>query len=141
VALGVGDPAAIAVVFLGLFFILTLAVVNTMRSVDQVAINTARVLGASRFQLLQYVILPSSLPSIFVIIRVNFFAAWMAVLAAEAVGVGTGLGMIIWSGRQMMNMKLTFFGMGMIGIVGFFIDQVLVQIQHRVLWWKTAAQL
>jgi NitT/TauT family transport system permease protein len=141
VALGVGDSAAVAVVFLGLFFILTLAVVNTMRGVDQVYINTARVLGASRFQLLRYVILPAILPSMFVIIRVNFFAAWMAVLAAEAVGVGTGLGMIIWAGRQMLNMKLTFLGMAMIGVVGFLIDQFFVQMQKRVLWWKSTAEV
>jgi NitT/TauT family transport system permease protein len=141
VALGVGDPAAILVVFLGLFFILTLAVVNTMRGVDQVYINTARVLGASRFQLLREVILPAILPSMFVIIRVNFFAAWMAVLAAEAVGVGTGLGMIIWSGRQMLNMKLTFLGMALIGVVGFLIDQFFVQMQKRVLWWRSAAEV
>ena len=141
VAFGIGDRAAVAVVFLGLFFILTLAVVNTMKGVDQVYINTARVLGATRFQLLREVILPAILPSMFVIIRVNFFAAWMAVLAAEAVGVGTGLGMIIWAGRQMLNMKLTFFGMALIGLVGFLIDQLFVLIQKRVLWWRTAAEL
>jgi NitT/TauT family transport system permease protein len=141
VAFGIGDPAAVAVVFLGLFFILTLAVVNTMKGVDQIYLNTALVLGATRFQLLRDVILPATLPSMLVIIRVNFFAAWMAVLAAEAVGVGTGLGMVIWAGRQMLNMKLTFFGMALIGLVGFLIDQLFVQLQKRVLWWRTGAEV
>jgi NitT/TauT family transport system permease protein len=141
VLFGVGDGAAIFVVFIGLFFVLTLAVVNTMRNVDQVYINAARVLGASRLQLARHVILPAALPALFVIMRINFFAAWMAVLVAEAIGVSSGLGMIIWMGRQTMNMKLTFLGMAMIGVVSFALDQIFIQIQNRVLWWKNAAQV
>jgi NitT/TauT family transport system permease protein len=141
VVFGVGDGAAIFVVFIGLFFVLTLAVVNTMRNVDQIFISTARVLGGNRAQIARHVILPAALPSLFVIVRINFFAAWMAVLVAEAVGVSSGLGMIIWMGRQMMNMKLTFLGMAMIGVVSFALDQFFVQIQNRVLWWKSAAQV
>jgi NitT/TauT family transport system permease protein len=141
VVFGIGDGAAIFVVFIGLFFVLTLAVVNTMRNVDQIFINTARVLGANRAQIARHVIMPAALPSLFVIMRINFFAAWMAVLVAEAVGVSSGLGMIIWMGRQMMNMKLTFLGMIMIGVVSFALDQLFLLIQNRVLWWKNAAQV
>jgi NitT/TauT family transport system permease protein len=141
VVFGVGDGAAIFVVFIGLFFVLTLAVVNTMRNVDQTYVNTAKVLGASKAQIARHVILPAALPSLFVIVRINFFAAWMAVLVAEAVGVSSGLGMIIWMGRQMMNMKLTFLGMAMIGVVSFGLDQLFLLIQNRVLWWKATARV
>jgi NitT/TauT family transport system permease protein len=141
VVFGVGNAAAIFVVFIGLFFVLSLAVVNTMRNVDQTYINTARVLGATRAQTIRHVILPAALPALFVIMRINFFAAWMAVLIAEAIGVSSGLGMIIWMGRQMMNMKLTFLGMIMIGAVSFALDQLFVLIQNRVLWWKAAAHV
>jgi NitT/TauT family transport system permease protein len=41
----------------------------------------------------------------------------------------------------MLNMKLTFFGMALIGLVGFLIDQLFVQIQKRVLWWRTGAEV
>src|SRR6266540_1014097 len=46
VAFGIGDGAAIFVVFIGSIFTLTLGTVNHMTHVDQVYINTARVLGA-----------------------------------------------------------------------------------------------
>jgi NitT/TauT family transport system permease protein len=141
VVFGIGDAAAIFVVFIGLFFVLTLAIVNTMRNVDQLYINTARVLGATRMQLARHVILPATFPSLFVIMRINFLAAWMAVLAAEAVGVDNGLGVIIWLGRAFMNMKLTFLGMALIGVVGFVLDQLFVQVQNRVLWWKSIARV
>ena len=43
-AFGIGDGAAIFVVFVGIFFLLTLATVNAVNNVDQLYINTARVL-------------------------------------------------------------------------------------------------
>ncbi len=141
VAFGIGDGAAIFVVFIGSIFTLTLGTVNHMKHVDQVYINTARVLGASRRQVMQHVILPAILPNLFVIMRLNLFGAWTGVLAAEMVGVNTGLGTIVMVGRQMMNMNLTFLGMAMIGLVGYLLDVGFGLIQTRVLWWKSTAQL
>jgi ABC-type nitrate/sulfonate/bicarbonate transport system permease component len=140
-AFGVGDRAAIFVVFISVVFTLTLGTVNNMHNVDQVYINTARVLGASRRQVIQHVIFPAVLPQLFVIMRINLFGAWMGVLAAEMVGVRSGLGAIVVVGRQMMNMNLTFLGMAMIGLVGYLLDASFGLVQRRVLWWKSTAQL
>jgi hypothetical protein len=114
-AFGIGDGAAIFVVFISVVFTLTLGTVNNMHNVEQLYINTARVLGANRRQVIQHVIFPAILPNLFVIMRINLFGAWMGVLAAEMVGVRTGMGAIVVAGRQMMNMNLTFLGMAMIG--------------------------
>jgi NitT/TauT family transport system permease protein len=141
VAFGIGDGAAVFVVFVGIFFVLELATVNSMHNVDQLYINTARVLGANRHQVMRHVIFPAILPQLFVIMRVNLFGAWMGVLTAEMVGVNTGLGTIVLVGRQMMNMNLTFLGMAMIGLMGYLLDAGLALVQRRVLWWRSEAQL
>ena len=141
VAFGIGDGAAIFVVFIGIVFTLTLGTVHHMTHVHQVYINSARVLGASRRQVMFHVILPAILPNLFVIMRINFFGAWTGVLAAEMVGVNTGLGTIVMVGCQMMNMNLTFLGMAMIGLVGYFLDASCGLVQKRVLWWRSSAQL
>ena len=72
VAFGIGDGAAIFVVFIGIVFTLTLGTVHHMTYVHQVYINSARVLGASRRQVMFHVILPAILPNLFVIMRINF---------------------------------------------------------------------
>jgi NitT/TauT family transport system permease protein len=141
VAFGIGDGAAIFVVFVGIFFTLELATVQSMYNVDQLYINTSRVLGANRRQVLRYVIFPAILPNLFVILRMNLFGAWIGVLAAEMVGVNTGLGTIVLVGRQMMNMNLTFLGMALIGLMGYLLDAGFALVQRRVLWWKSTAQL
>lgn len=140
-AFGIGDMAAIFVVFIGIFFLLTLATVNAIKGVNQLYINAARVLGASRRQVMFRIILPAIIPDLFFILRINFFAAWMAVLAAEMVGVNTGLGSIVMVGRQMFNAKLMFLGMAVIGIVGYLLDVGLRQLQNRMLWWKGSAKI
>lgn len=140
-AFGVGDGAAIFVVFIGLFFTLTLGTVNCIDNVEQLYINTGRVLGASRFQVMRHIVLPAIIPNLFVILRMNFFGAWMAVLAAEMVGVNTGLGALIMVARQMFNTKLMFLGMAIIGIVGYLLDALLRLVQRRVLWWKSDANI
>ena len=140
-AFGIGDNAAIFVVFIGIFFLLTLATVNAIKNVNQLYINTARVLGASRRQVMFKVILPAVIPDLFFILRIIFFAAWRALLAALLVGVNTVWGAIGMVGRQMFNAKLMFLGMAVIGVVGYLLDVGFRQVQQRVLWWKGSAQI
>jgi NitT/TauT family transport system permease protein len=141
VAFGVGDWSAIFVVFVGIYFTLTLATVKAMTNVDRVYLDAARVLGARRRQIMLHVVLPATIPALFDLVRMNLFGAWMGVLAAEMVGVNTGLGAIVMVGRQMMNMNLTFLGMAMIGLVGYLLDTAFAQVQRRVLWWRRVTEL
>ena len=68
-------------------------------------------------------ILPAILPGLFVTLRLNLFAAWMVVLIAEAVGVGSGLGQVVMMARNTFNASLVFFTMTLIGLAGFAFDQ------------------
>ena len=136
VLFGIGNPTAVFVVFMGIYFILTISTVAAVQSVDPRLIKTARSFGASKAQVWTRVIFPSVLPQVFIMLRINFFAAWMAVLAAEMVGLKNGLGMMIILGREMFNTKLILLGMCMVGATGYFVDALLVQIQRRILWWQ-----
>jgi NitT/TauT family transport system permease protein len=136
VLFGIGNPTAIFVVFMGVYFILTISTVAAVRAVDQRLVKTARSFGASKSQVWTRVIFPAVLPQVFTMLRINFFAAWMAVLAAEMVGVKNGLGMMIILGREMFNTKLILLGMCMVGATGYLVDTLLVQIQRKILWWQ-----
>jgi NitT/TauT family transport system permease protein len=138
VLFGIGNPTAIFIVFMGIYFILTITTVAAVKAVDQRLIKTARSFGASKMQVWTRVIFPAVLPQVFTMLRINFFAAWMAVLAAEMVGVKNGLGMMIILGREMFNTKLILLGMCMVGATGYAVDALLVQIQRKILWWQPA---
>lgn len=132
---GIGNPPAIFLVFIAIFFIMTLATLSQIDSVPTHYIQLARIMGCSKRQIYRHVILPAILPELFVTLRMNLFAAWMVVLIAEAVGVGSGLGQVTMMARNTFNASLVFFTMTLIGLTGFAFDQTLRLIQRKVLWW------
>jgi NitT/TauT family transport system permease protein len=138
--MGTGDQSAIFVVFMGVFAVMTLATAATIASVPPELIKTARSLGAQGRRLWLWVVLPAAAPSLVTIVRVNFFAAWMAVLAGEMAGINSGLGALIILGQQQFNMKLVMVGVLTIGVIGFAIDRLMLWVQRRLLWWEARTQ-
>ena len=136
---GIGNKPAIFVVVVGVFFLITVATVSAVKNVSPDSIDSAKVLGASRYQIMKLVIVPEILPQVFLILRINSFAAWMAVLAAEMVGVSEGLGAMILVGRSLFNMRIIFVAMLLIGISGLILDLTLVFLQSRIIWWKRSS--
>lgn len=137
---GIGDVPAIFLVFITVFFAIVLSTGAQIASVPVNYIHVARIMGASQRQIFWRVVLPSILPSLFMTLRLNLFAAWMVVLIAEAVGVGTGLGQITSMARATFNAKLVFFTMAIIGVLGFLSDWGLRQVQRKMLWWVAPAK-
>ena len=97
-------------------------------------------MGATRLQTYFQVILPSVLPGLFMILRLNLFAAWMIVLIAESAGSDSGLGALVMLARNTGAANLVMIGMVVIGIVGFVFDIVLRTIQRRMLYWVPEVQ-
>lgn len=136
---GIGDVPAIFLVFITVFFAIVLSTLGQIESVPRNYIHVARIMGATRWQTFIRVVLPSVLPGLFMTLRLNLFAAWMVVLIAEAIGVGSGLGQIVSMARSTFNAKLVFFTMAIIGVCGFLFDWALRQVQRRTLWWVSSS--
>lgn len=132
---GIGDVPAVFLVVITVYFAIVLSTVSQIESVPKNYIHVARIMGASQSQTFWRVVLPAILPSLFLTLRLNLFAAWMVVLIAEAVGVGSGLGQITSMARATFNSKLVFFTMAIIGLLGFSFDFALRQVQKKLLWW------
>jgi len=130
---GIGDRASITVVVLAVAASMTIATVAAIGSVPENLIKSARSLGASRIETALWVIAPAATPSLLTMLRLNMFAAWMAVLAGEMAGVDAGLGAMTLMGQQQFNMELVMVGVVTIGVLGFICDQVLLFMQRRLL--------
>lgn len=138
---GIGNGPAVFMVFIGVFFIMTLATIAQIDSVTPMYLDVAATMGATRYQTLRHVVLPAILPGLFMVLRLNLFAAWMVVLIAEAVGVGSGLGQVVLLARNTFNSSLVFFTMTIIGLTGFILDSVLRIVQRKLLWWQTSSAM
>lgn len=135
VLLGIGNQTAIFLVFMGVFFTLTIATIQAIDSVPEELCDVARTLGASPMKIWLHVIFPAILPSVFTILRLNFIAAWMAVLVAEMTGLRDGLGAIVTIGRNLFNNNLVMFGVCLIGVMGLAGDYLLKVVQRKFFWW------
>ncbi|CAB3807354.1 hypothetical protein LMG27177_06317 [Paraburkholderia fynbosensis] len=136
VVFGIGNTTAVFIVFMGVYFILTIATLAEIERVPQEFLTVAGNLGANAPQRWLWVVLPAILPGVFTLLRTNFIAAWMAVLVAEMVGLRDGLGAIIMMGRNLFNNDLIMFGMVVIGLSGFLVDKLLGFVARYILWWK-----
>ncbi len=133
---GIGDPAALFVVFMAIFGSMSCAAVAAFDAVPPTYLKVARSMGAGRGRLWLTVILPAAAPGLMTMVRMSFFGAWMAVLAGEMAGINSGLGYLIIMGQQMYNMKLVMVGVIAIGVVGFALDRALLMLQRRLIWWE-----
>ncbi|MEM6426200.1 MAG: ABC transporter permease [Cyanobacteria bacterium P01_H01_bin.119] len=136
VVFGISNWTAVFIVFMGVFFTLTIATVAEIKRIPENLIISAKNLGASNFTCWRMVIIPAVLPGIFTLLRLNFIAAWMAVLAAEMTGLRDGLGAVVMLGRNLFNSNLILLGICVIGLTGFAVDRALLWIQKRYFWWK-----
>ncbi|CAN5397459.1 ABC transporter permease [soil metagenome] len=136
VFLGIGEPAKIFVIFLAAFLSSVLATFQGVRNVDVTLINAARVLGAGDLAIFVRVVIPASLPFIFVGMRVALGSAWATVVASELIAAQFGLGRMMQSASQFLDTPRIVVGIIMIGALGFAMDRLLLLLERRLTSWQ-----
>jgi len=120
---GVGDRAAIFLVFLGSFFPILVACVSGVSSVPPIFRSAGRNFGLSTPQLLARVVFPAALPQILIGARLALGIAWLVVVAGEMIAVDSGLGYLVIDSRNSgKRYDLVVAAMLMIGIIGLALD-------------------
>ncbi len=120
---GVGDLAAIFLIYLAAFLPLAVAAMNAVRNIPAFHLNAGRNFGLSQPQLVRRVIYPAVAPQLIVALRITLGVAWLVVVAAEMIAVNSGLGFLILDSRNAGNRyDLVIAGMLLIGSIGLFLD-------------------
>jgi NitT/TauT family transport system permease protein len=127
---GVGDRAAVFLVFLSAFFPIVLACVSGVSSVPPVLLRAGRNFGLTQAQILRRVIFPAALPQILVGVRIALGIAWLVVVAAEMIAVDSGLGYLVIDSRNSgKRYDLVVAAMLMIGIIGLVLDLCVRRVE------------
>lgn len=114
------------------------ALVNTalgVSSIDQDHLNVAKVLKLGLWQRLTKIIIPSSLPLVFAGLRISLGVGWMVLIAAEALSGSEGLGKYVWDQYQngaSTSFANIIFACFVVGIIGFFLDRMMIILQRSV---------
>ena len=119
-------------------------VINTAVGVTSVSndlVNVSRVLRLNWIQHVQKIVLPAAVPMIFTGLRLSLSTAWMVLIAAEMLAQNPGLGKFVWD--EFQNGSSDSLGRIMvavltIGLIGFLLDRLMLQLQRIVSWDKKA---
>jgi NitT/TauT family transport system permease protein len=135
---GVGDLAAIFLIFLGCFFPLLLTAMNAVQGIPAVYINAGRNFGLRPAALVSRVLFPAVIPQLIIGMRITLGVGWLVVVAAEMIAVNSGLGFLIVDARNAGNRyDLVVAGMVIIGLIGLLLDIAMRSLQQmKSLRWS-----
>ncbi len=128
---GIGEPAKIAIIFIGTFFQMVLMMADDFRRVPMAQIEAAQTLGATKLEIIRSVIFRSALPSLVDTCRIVLGWAWTYLVVAEIVSANQGLGYAILKAQRFLQTDKIFAGIIVIGLIGLVQDQLLRQIHRR----------
>jgi NitT/TauT family transport system permease protein len=122
---GVGDIAAVYLIFLASFFPVLVASMNGVRNVPSMYRQAGRNFGLSPAKLIARVVFPAALPQIIVGLRIALGIAWLVVVAAEMIAVDSGLGYLVIDSRNSgKRYDLVVAAMILIGLTGLVLDTI-----------------
>jgi NitT/TauT family transport system permease protein len=133
---GIYEAEKVAFLFLGVFVYLLPVVVTAIRAVPEELVQTALTLGASRWQVVRTVLLPSALPEIFDSFRVMNAILWTYVILAEAVNAEGGLGYMVDLAYRHQKASWSFAGLLVIGGIGLLTDFLIRSCSNLLFRWR-----
>jgi NitT/TauT family transport system permease protein len=134
--LGIGEVSKVTMVIYSCAWPLLLNTIAAVKQVDPLLIKSARTMGATPQQLFRKVILPASLPTIFVGIRLASASAMLVLVASEMVGAKAGLGYLIIYSQYSFLIPQMYFGILGITVIGLTFNAILEALERRFMRWK-----
>ncbi|MGJ0192826.1 taurine ABC transporter permease TauC [Pantoea sp. RRHST58] len=133
---GIGETSKILLIYLAIFAPVTLSTLAGVRNTQQVRIRAAQSLGASRWQLLRWVILPGALPEILTGLRIGLGVGWSTLVAAELIAATRGLGFMVQSAGEFLATDVVLAGIAVIALIAFTLELGLRALQRHLTPWN-----
>ena len=140
IALGVGEVSKVALIFIGTAPLITRDIFLASRQIPNEMIVKSLTLGAGTLGVIYRVALPQILPRLINTVRLSMGAAWLFLIAAEAIAADTGMGYRIFLVRRYLAMDTIIPYVMWITLLAFVIDSVLKLLVVRLFPWYTGAE-
>ena len=119
------QPSAIFVIFITSIWPILINTAVGVRNIPQDYRNVAQVLRLNHFEFFWKIMLPSAAPYIFTGLRIGIGLAWLAIVAAEMLTGGVGIGFFIWDAWNSSRLPDIVVALFYIGAVGFVLDRIV----------------
>jgi nitrate/nitrite transport system permease protein len=123
-------PSAIFVIFITSIWPIIINTAVGIRNIPQDYRNVASVVRLNQLEFFWKIMIPSAAPYIFTGLRIGVGLSWLAIVAAEMLTGGVGIGFFIWDAWNSSRLSDIIIALIYIGIVGFVLDRVVAFIAN-----------
>jgi NitT/TauT family transport system permease protein len=135
--LGVLSKVALGVTLV--FFIVFFNVYQGVKEVSPVVLANARMLGASRRQLLRSIYLPSATSWVFSSLHTSVGMAFVGAVVGEYLGSAKGVGYLILQAEGVFDINTVIAGIVVLTVFALVLDFAVTKIEARLLVWRPRA--
>ncbi|MEA5361641.1 ABC transporter permease [Amycolatopsis sp., V23-08] len=133
---GLGLSSKVATVVVLVFFAVFFNAFTGAREVDRNLIDNARILGATRGQVLKSIVLPSATSWILSSLHVAFGFALIGAVVGEYTGAKAGMGFLISNAQGTFDTAGVYAGMLIITVVALLAEWGIGTLERRLLRWR-----
>ncbi len=133
---GIGETSKVLLIFLSVLAPVALGARSGVKSAAIEQIHAAYSFGASRWQVMSQVILPSALPEILTAMRIGIGFGWTTLVAAEMVAATQGLGYMVLTASQFLQTSTVIMGIIVIAIIAYAFDLLMRFVERKLVPWK-----
>ncbi len=127
------EPSAIFVIFITAVWPIIINTAVGVQQVPQDYKNVARVLRLSRKDYFFEILFPATVPYIFTGLRIGIGLSWLAIIAAEMLIGGVGIGFFIWDAWNSSLISEIILALIYVGLVGLLLDKLVMLIADRII--------
>ncbi|HWV40941.1 nitrate ABC transporter permease [Pseudorhodoplanes sp.] len=120
-----GQPAAIFVIFITAIWPIIINTAVGIRNIPQDFRNVAAVLRLNHLEFFWKIMVPSAAPYIFTGLRIGIGLSWLAIVAAEMLIGGVGIGFFIWDAWNSSRISEIILALIYVGVIGFILDRIV----------------
>ncbi|MBC1218754.1 nitrate ABC transporter permease [Nostoc sp. UCD121] len=129
------NPSAIFVIFITSIWPIVINTTVGVQQIPQDYVNVARVLRLKGLKYFLKVVFPATVPYIFTGLRIGIGLSWLAIVAAEMLVGGVGIGSFIWDAYNTTtetNLSEIILALIYVGLVGLILDRMVGFIASKV---------
>jgi nitrate/nitrite transport system permease protein len=127
-----GQPSAIFVIFITAIWPIIINTAVGIRNIPQDYQNVARVLRLNGAEYFSTIMLPAAAPYIFTGLRIGIGLSWLAIVAAEMLVGGVGIGFFIWDAWNSSLISDIILALLYVGLIGFLLDRSIALLARLV---------
>jgi nitrate/nitrite transport system permease protein len=125
-----GEPSAIFVIFITSIWPIIINTAVGIRNIPQDYRNVAAVVQLNPIEFFWKIMIPAAAPYIFTGLRIGIGLSWLAIVAAEMLIGGVGIGFFIWDAWNSSHISEIILALFYVGIIGFVLDRMIAIAGH-----------